>query len=116
MSAVMLVLRLLTLIGKELVEIVRRPGALVSLVLGPFLIMVVYGVMSFGAFFGLSDHPKKVALVISGLLGIGVAAGAIFGAIYQVPEPLNVVWIWGVIWGVLGLIVALAVRGRLRSP
>ena len=36
----------------------------------------------------------------------------IFGAIYQVPEPLNVVWIWGVIWGVLGLIVALAVRGR----
>jgi ABC-2 type transport system permease protein len=35
--------RLLALIGKELVEIVRRPGALVSLVLGPFLIMAVFG-------------------------------------------------------------------------
>ena len=43
MSLVTMVLRLLTLIGKELVEIVRRPGALVSLVLGPFLIMVVFG-------------------------------------------------------------------------
>ena len=31
--------RLLAFIGKELVEVMRRPGALVSLVLGPFLIM-----------------------------------------------------------------------------
>jgi uncharacterized membrane protein HdeD (DUF308 family) len=53
-----------------------------------------------------------VALVISALLGIGVAVGAIFGAIYQVPEPLNVVWIWGVIWGAVGLLVALVVKGR----
>lgn len=38
-----MVLRLLALIGKELVEVVRRPGALASLVLGPFLIMAVFG-------------------------------------------------------------------------
>ena len=37
------VLRLLALVGKELVEVIRRPGALVSLVLGPFLIMAVFG-------------------------------------------------------------------------
>ena len=37
------VLRLLALVGKELVEVVRRPGALLSLVLGPFLIMAVFG-------------------------------------------------------------------------
>ncbi|MBA3236405.1 MAG: ABC transporter permease [Chloroflexi bacterium] len=37
------ILRLLALIGKELVEVVRRPGALVSLVLGPFLIMAIFG-------------------------------------------------------------------------
>ena len=43
MSIVTMFLRLLTLVGKELVEIVRRPGALLSLVLGPFLIMVVFG-------------------------------------------------------------------------
>ncbi len=37
------VLRLLALVGKELVEVVRRPGALFSLVLGPFLIMAIFG-------------------------------------------------------------------------
>ncbi len=35
--------RLLAFIGKELVEIIRRPGAVISLVLGPFLIMAVFG-------------------------------------------------------------------------
>ena len=35
-------LRVLAIVGKELVEIVRRPGALVSLILGPFLIMAVF--------------------------------------------------------------------------
>jgi ABC-2 type transport system permease protein len=36
--------RILTIVGKELVSIVRRPGALISLVLGPFLIMALFGV------------------------------------------------------------------------
>lgn len=36
--------RLLAFVGKELIETARRPGALVSLVLGPFLIMAVFGV------------------------------------------------------------------------
>ena len=36
--------RLLAFVGKELIETVRRPGALVSLVLGPFLIMAIFGV------------------------------------------------------------------------
>ena len=35
--------RLFAFLGKELVETVRRPGALVSLVLGPFLIMAIFG-------------------------------------------------------------------------
>jgi ABC-2 type transport system permease protein len=35
--------RLLAFIGKDLAESVRRPGALASLVLGPFLIMAVFG-------------------------------------------------------------------------
>jgi ABC-2 type transport system permease protein len=38
------VTRLLAFIGKELVEVVRRPGAIVSLILGPFLIMAIFGV------------------------------------------------------------------------
>lgn len=35
--------RLLAFIGRELVEVQRRPGALVSLVFGPFLVMAVFG-------------------------------------------------------------------------
>lgn len=38
-----IVVRLLAFVGKELVETVRRPGAILSLVLGPFLIMAVFG-------------------------------------------------------------------------
>jgi ABC-2 type transport system permease protein len=37
------VIRLLAFIGKEIVETLRRPGAIVSLVLGPFLIMAIFG-------------------------------------------------------------------------
>ena len=36
--------RLLAIIGKELVEVVRRPGAVLSLIVGPFLIMALFGV------------------------------------------------------------------------
>jgi ABC-2 type transport system permease protein len=36
--------RILAFVGKELVETIRRPGAIVSLVLGPFLIMALFGV------------------------------------------------------------------------
>ena len=35
--------RVLAIVGKELVEVVRRPGAMISLVLGPFLILAVFG-------------------------------------------------------------------------
>ena len=42
-SILTVVWRLLAFVGKELVETIRRPGAIVSLVLGPFLIMAVFG-------------------------------------------------------------------------
>jgi ABC-2 type transport system permease protein len=37
------IIRLLAFVGKEIIETLRRPGAIVSLVLGPFLIMAVFG-------------------------------------------------------------------------
>jgi amino acid transporter len=80
--------------------------------LGAFLIMAVYGLMALGAFPGLSDHPNKVGLVVSGLLGLAVAGGAIFGAIYKVLPPFDRIWLWAAIWAVLGLVVTLAVKGR----
>jgi ABC-2 type transport system permease protein len=35
--------RLFSLVGKELVEVIRRPGVILSLVLGPFLVLAVFG-------------------------------------------------------------------------
>jgi ABC-2 type transport system permease protein len=51
--------RILAFVGKELVEVVRRPGAIVSLILGPFLIMALFG---FG-YHGFR-RPLEVALVV----------------------------------------------------
>jgi len=41
--------RITSFIGKELREVVRRPGVLVSLVLGPFFIMLLFGIGYTGA-------------------------------------------------------------------
>lgn len=46
-------------ISKEMVEIVRRPGVLVSLVLGPFLIMALFGVGYSG-----QRRPLNTVLVV----------------------------------------------------
>lgn len=35
--------RLMAFVGKEIIETLRRPGAILSLILGPFLIMAVFG-------------------------------------------------------------------------
>ena len=43
MSLFQTLTRILAIVGKELVSVVRRPGALVSLVFGPFLIMAIFG-------------------------------------------------------------------------
>ena len=53
--------RLLAFIGKELIETVRRPGALVSLVLGPFIIMAIFGL----GFSGVR-RPLETLIVIPG--------------------------------------------------
>jgi ABC-2 type transport system permease protein len=42
-ALVAVIVRLLAFVGKELVETIRRPGAILSLVLGPFLIMAIFG-------------------------------------------------------------------------
>jgi len=43
MGLIKLVIRILALVGKEITEVFRRPGAVLSLVLGPFLILAVFG-------------------------------------------------------------------------
>jgi ABC-2 type transport system permease protein len=43
MGLFQLAVRILALVGKEITEVFRRPGAVLSLVLGPFLILAVFG-------------------------------------------------------------------------
>jgi ABC-2 type transport system permease protein len=43
MGLVKIGIRILSLVGKEIVEVFRRPGAVLSLILGPFLILAAFG-------------------------------------------------------------------------
>ena len=51
------IVRILALIGKEIVEVFRRPGAVLSLVLGPFLILAAFGV-------GYQGIKKDLATIV----------------------------------------------------
>ena len=57
MSLVKSLTRILAFVGKELVEVVRRPGALASLILGPFLILALFGV-------GYSGYRRPLDTVV----------------------------------------------------
>jgi ABC-2 type transport system permease protein len=57
MSIFKVLTRVLAIVGKELVSTMRRPGALLSLVLGPFLIMAVFGL-------GYSGFRRPLATIV----------------------------------------------------
>ena len=82
---------------------------------GAFALIVVYLLMSLGAISGLKDDPKKVELWCSVILGILVTGAAIFGSFYKVPSPTLIAPWAAVIWGVLGLLYMLAVKGRVPA-
>ncbi len=51
------IVRLLAFVGKELAETMRRPGAIFSLILGPFLIMAVFG-------FGYDGYRRPLRTIV----------------------------------------------------
>lgn len=57
MTLIQSLVRILAIVGKELVSIARRPGALFSLVLGPFLIMALFGL-------GYSGYRRPLDTVV----------------------------------------------------
>ena len=57
MGLIKLVIRVLALIGKEITEVFQRPGAVLSLVLGPFLILAVFGA-------GYQGYKKDLVAII----------------------------------------------------
>ena len=58
-------IRLLAFVGKELTETMRRPGAIVSLILGPFLIMTVFGLGYSGV-----KRPLETVVVVPDSSGL----------------------------------------------
>lgn len=52
-----IITRLVAFIGKEIVEVIRRPGAIVSLILGPFILMAVFGM-------GYQGYRRPLATII----------------------------------------------------
>jgi ABC-2 type transport system permease protein len=59
------VFRVLALVGKEIVEVLRRPGAVVSLVLGPFIILALFG-------FGYHGYRRDLQTVVVMPAGSGL--------------------------------------------
>ncbi|MDF2733730.1 MAG: type transporter [Chloroflexota bacterium] len=55
--ALAVIVRLMAFVGKEIIETIRRPGAILSLILGPFLIMAVFGL-------GYSGFKRPLETVI----------------------------------------------------
>ena len=82
--------RLLAFVGKELVEVVRRPGAVLSLIVGPFLIMALFG----SGYTGVRP-PLKAILVVPPEAGLStdvatyreVALGLDIVAVVPQAEP-----------------------------
>jgi ABC-2 type transport system permease protein len=60
-----IVFRLLAFVGKELVESIRRPGAIISLILGPFIIMAVFGLGYSGV-----KRPLETIIVVQATSGL----------------------------------------------
>jgi ABC-2 type transport system permease protein len=61
--------RFLAVVGKEVVSVIRRPGALVSMIAGPFIIMAVFGL-------GYVGRPQyRAMLVIPPESGLPQSAG-----------------------------------------
>lgn len=80
-------------------------------------ITLVYLVVSLAAIRGLWELEHKGLLTLAGVVGAAVSVGAIFGAVYKAPSPLDVVpWVMlafivlGALW--LGVLVS---RGPLEA-
>ena len=65
MILLQVITRLLAIVGKELVEMVRRPGALLSMVLGPFLIMGLFGL----------GYDSSISSFQAELIGVPASSG-----------------------------------------
>jgi amino acid transporter len=79
---------------------------------GSFALAVVYLLLSVSGLVGLRNAEGYGGVVVASIVGIVGLSAAIFGAFYEVPSPTVLASWYALIWGVIGLIVMIAVRGR----
>jgi hypothetical protein len=79
---------------------------------GGFALLVVYLAMSVGSLRGLADAEAKAKVGAAAVLGILITGAAIAGSFYKVPSPTILAPIYALVWGAIGLVFMLAVKGR----
>jgi len=79
---------------------------------GGFALLVVYFLMSIGAFRGVGDGKASTGLILAALVGIAITAAAIFGSFYKVTSPTLLAPWSAVIWFAIGLVYMVLVKGR----
>jgi len=79
---------------------------------GAFALIVVYFLLSIGGLFGFRDPEGRGGLIVASLVGIAITAAAIFGSFYKVPSPTILAPWYALIWGAIGFVYMLLVRGR----
>jgi amino acid transporter len=79
---------------------------------GGFALLVVYLLMSIGAFRGVGEDKATAGLIVAALVGIAITAAAIFGSFYKVTSPTLLAPWSAVIWFAIGLVYMALVKGR----
>jgi hypothetical protein len=77
---------------------------------------VMYLVVSAVGVKGLWHEVSRVKLLVAAIVGVTVAAGAVFGAVYQAPSPLNTVPLALIGWVALGVAWSFFVLRRGSTP
>jgi amino acid transporter len=79
---------------------------------GGFALLLVYFLMSIGAFRGVGEDKATAGLIVAALVGIAITAAAIFGSFYKVTSPTLLAPWSAVIWFAIGLVYMALVKGR----
>jgi amino acid transporter len=79
---------------------------------GGFALLVVYFLMSIGAFRGVGGDKVSAGVIVAALVGIVITAAAIFGSFYKVTSPTLLAPWSAVIWFAIGLVYMVLVKGR----
>src|SRR5262245_27656411 len=79
---------------------------------GAFALIVVYLLLSVGGLVGLRGDEGYGGVVVAAIGGIAISIGAIVGSFYKVPSPLWLASLYALIWGGIGLVYMLLVKGR----